>query len=717
MKTKNAIVEEITLKTLSSCMLASAASSSIAIFMSCALAAILFPEKLSLHLSTGIGMALLSTCIFNIIFPLFSSYRGAIGLPTASITCVLSLMATSIMDELGRQTADDVVFYTFWAALILSGLTLGICFFLLGYYRLGNLLRYLPYPVIGGFMTAISLILIQTTLHMLCSKKIGFFDLFYSENILGYLPSVLGAIALLECTKYSNKSYLIGVFLLAATAFFYLVTSPFYSIDELYAKKMLLGPFPDSQLWQPLSLDLIFKCDFSALIHEFPKVIFLLITALIPLLLTENYLEQSFHEDIHFLHDLIYAGIGNFVCLLGGGLPAMPSKTLCSLTAEMKASSRLVGLLTALISACFLSFAADQLSLLPKSVLGILLFYLSFKNLSHWLYDVSWKDLSVISLIMFSFSFWGVFEGLLVSGLCTVFLMLFHQNQNKIIKHCLSGEHYRSYVERPEHLRSLLRERAKSLFIIKLHGYLFFASSTRILDKIQQRLRSEHPLRYLIIDFSELEKIDSTATNSILKVVHLSKEHKFSLIISNLSEDHQKVLQKENLHDIHYFYKLNDALEWSENQLLKEQDSFETLHDQLKRISNKKISALMQHFEKLNLKEGQILIEQGDASNDVYFIESGEVSVQIRLSDGKSILLRKIEPGSVVGEVALYSQTPRSAAVITEKPSIVYKMTRDKLEEIKEQDPQSAALFHEYIAWILAERLTDTNHLLRSLLE
>lgn len=717
MKTKGAIVEEITLKMLSSCMLASLASSSIAIYMSCALAAILFPEKLSLHLSTGIGMALLSTSIFNIVFPLFSSYRGAIGLPTASITCVLSLMASSIMDSLRRQTADDVVFYTFWAALILCGLSLALCFFLLGYYRLGNFLRYLPYPVIGGFMCAISLILILTNLHMLCAKNLGFFDLFAAENIQSYLPSILGALLLIEMTKYSNKSFIIPLFLIATTALFYFLTSPFYTVSDLYAKNMLLGPFPDTVLWQPLSLDLIYQSDYSVLLNEFPKLILLLITALVPLLLTENYLEQSFHEEIHFQHDLIYAGIGNAFCALGGGLPAMPSKTLCSLTAEMKASSRLVGLLTALISACFLSFAADQLSLLPKSVLGILLFYLSFKNLSQWLFDVSWRDLAVISLIMLSLAFWGVFQGLLVALICTVFLMLFHQSEGKIIKHCLSGEHYRSYVERPEHLRSLLRERAKSLFIIKLQGYLFFASSTRVLDKIRQRILAQDPLKYLIIDFAELEKIDSTATNSLLKIIQLSKEHKFSLIVCNLSEEHHNLLQKENLHDIHYFYKLNEALEWSENQLLKEQDSYETLQDQLKRISNKKISALMQHFEKLQLNIGETLIRQGDASNDVFFIESGQVSVQLNLNDGKTILLRKIEPGSVVGEVALYLQTPRSATVITEKPSIVYKMTRAKLDEIKEHDPEAAALFHEYIAWVLAERLTDTNQLLRSLVE
>ena len=70
--------------------------------------------------------------------------------------------------------------------------------------------------------------------------------------------------------------------------------------------------------------------------------------------------------------------------------------------------------------------------------------------------------------------------------------------------------------------------------------------------------------------------------------------------------------------------------------------------------------------------------------------------------------------GTVVGELALYLGLPRSASVVADTATATYRLTAGRLGEMKRDDPQVAAMFHEFMARILAARLLDTNRLLEA---
>jgi SulP family sulfate permease len=70
--------------------------------------------------------------------------------------------------------------------------------------------------------------------------------------------------------------------------------------------------------------------------------------------------------------------------------------------------------------------------------------------------------------------------------------------------------------------------------------------------------------------------------------------------------------------------------------------------------------------------------------------------------------LRTMGPGAVVGELALYLGTPRTASVVTDTPSVVYRLSRQTMDELAETEPALAAALHRLFAMLLAERLADT---------
>jgi SulP family sulfate permease len=59
-----------------------------------------------------------------------------------------------------------------------------------------------------------------------------------------------------------------------------------------------------------------------------------------------------------------------------------------------------------------------------------------------------------------------------------------------------------------------------------------------------------------------------------------------------------------------------------------------------------------------------------------------------------------------VGEIGFYLNQPRTATVIANEPSTIYRWSRQRLKQMERNDPDAAHLFHQSIIRILSERLT-----------
>jgi SulP family sulfate permease len=97
-------------------------------------------------------------------------------------------------------------------------------------------------------------------------------------------------------------------------------------------------------------------------------------------------------------------------------------------------------------------------------------------------------------------------------------------------------------------------------------------------------------------------------------------------------------------------------------------------------------------------------------------VASARCSVELTLNDGTVRRLRRILPGTIVGEVGLYVGGPRSSSVVVEQPGRVYRMTRARFEEMERRDPDLAAALHRFVARLLAGRLATLTRTLEDLL-
>jgi SulP family sulfate permease len=265
-----------------------------------------------------------------------------------------------------------------------------------------------------------------------------------------------------------------------------------------------------------------------------------------------------------------------------------------------------------------------------------------------------------------------------------------------------------------------------------LQGFIFFGTANSLLEQIENRIdRKDLPrLQYLIIDFREVTGLDSTARYSFFKMIKIIQARKFHLVLTHSKVEHPLPGQKQSIADfflrlkargshdseqsISIFSDLDHGLEWCENQILvaaglELEDDRTTLSGMLQALMPEAVSvqSMLKYFEEIQLDAENFLIRQGDPPGAIYFIESGQMTAQIEFSNGQrqSIRLETMRGGHMVGEIGFYLNQPRTAAVVTDTPSTIYRLTREALSEMERNDPEAASLFHQLVIRLISRRL------------
>ena len=109
----------------------------------------IFSGALAPYSSQGIGLILFGNFAACLVIALAGGFRGAISGLSPALVLVMALIG-STMDAGG-----DALFVTTAGALILSAMATGVCCLVIGHFRLSNLVRFIPYPVAGGFVAGI----------------------------------------------------------------------------------------------------------------------------------------------------------------------------------------------------------------------------------------------------------------------------------------------------------------------------------------------------------------------------------------------------------------------------------------------------------------------------------------------------------------------------------------------------------------------------------
>ena len=698
--------------------------------------ALVFSGELAEFTSQGIGFGLLSAAILGIVVALGSSFRGMVATPQDSPAAIMALIAAAVAAGLPATVPREQVFTTVVAAVSLASVLTGVFFFALGSFRLGGLIRFIPYPVIGGFLAGTGWLLVKGSFGVMADVPLGFTQLSTLaqwEVARRWLPGVvLGLLLFVMLRRYSHFLILPGLLLASIGGFYLLLAVSSTPIAEARASGFFLGPFPDGGLWQPLAPDALAAVDWGLIAGQAGSLAAILLVGVVALLLNASGLELAVERDIDLDRELRIGGVANVLSGLGGGLQGFQTLSLSALGHKLCAESRLVGLVSAGMCAATLVLGASVLSFFPKPSLGGLLLFLGLAFLVEWVYDAYFKlprgDYFVVLMILLVIGTVGYLESVGVGIVIAVVLFVVNYSRIDVVKHALSGGDHPSNVERPRRHRRLLQREGERQLILELQGFLFFGTADKLFQQVRRRVAEPErvALRFAVLDFRQVSGLDSSAVLSFVKLKQLAESQDFVLVLAHCSPEISRQLEKGGLADdgarIRGFPELDRAVEWCENQVLQTAGAdlevgARPLVEQLAEVLPALDPDLMlRYFERQEVGAGHYLMRQGEPPEDLFFVESGQVTVQMELDDGSTVRLLTMGAGTVVGEMELCLGQERSASVVTERPSVVYRLTADTLERMERENSTVAAAFFRYISRLMAERLVINNRTLRALL-
>jgi SulP family sulfate permease len=225
-------------------------------------------------------------------------------------------------------------------------------------------------------------------------------------------------------------------------------------------------------------------------------------------------------------------------------------------------------------------------------------------------------------------------------------------------------------------------------------------------------------LCFLVLDFSQVTGIDSSVVLSFRKMNQLVRNNNASIILSGLSEEIRTFLEKSGVLDLeenvfNISSDLDHGVQWCEDKLLEStgvlgKDTHKSIQDQLIEIigDTEIIKWVMNYLEVEELPAGVHLIHQGDSPGAMYFLEDGMVTAQLEIDGEEPRRLNTMQSENLVGEIGFYLGSKRNASVITDTPTTLYRLTTESLNQMESESPQAAALFHKYIANVMAEKLS-----------
>jgi SulP family sulfate permease len=693
---------------------------------SLAIASLIFAGPLSAGLGLGVGVIMVGGAALALVVALRSTLPNSVALVQESTVAILAAaVATATATVAGPAEAKIA---TAVAILGVSSLATGALFWITGRLKLGGLARFMPYPVVAGFLAGSGWLLVDGSMVMLSGHHIGptFLATLGEPGMLTLIvPAVAFAVVLHLCLRRFNHPLTLPLVMVAAGAgFFAVLAAAGVSTEEARG----LGYFPQLADQVGVALptpQMLSSVDWHAVLLAAPTIFSIAALSIIGLMLNISGLELAVGRDIDVNAELKSSGIANLLSGAIGGPSGYVGLGMTILAQKTGARGREAGVATALAMIVGLAAAGSLVFQVPVFLTAGFVLFMGVGMLKEWLVatrrELPRAEWLLVVFILLSIAGIGFLEGLAVGLLVSIALFVFNYARQPVVRLSTSGVEHRSSVDRSSAASRILGRHGDAIEIIQLQGFLFFGSADRMVKHVQRRLTDPKraPLRFLILDFRHVSGLDSAATSGFLKIRRMSEDNGVQVFLTHLSPVIRKTLALAGISlascgTIRLEADIDHALEQAEEAILREQTEHTEeaeLMDHLTAIvgPHPRLRDLLDHMTPISMQAGDVVITAGERADDMFFVARGRLRVEITLPNGRKLRLRTMTAGAIVGEIALYLNQTRTADVIVETAADVFRLSAADLSRLEKEDPEVALLAHRLVAINLSEKLTVAN--------
>lgn len=660
----------------------------------------------------------LCLCLFS---GLSGGTTGMVSSPTGP---TMVLLAGALVTLNNRGYEGESLFLMTALLLFLSGLFQII----IGLSRGGRLIKFIPYPVVAGFMSGSALLMIVSQVQLL---EIEHFRSILDESL--WIPwfsalftffAIILAPRLLPAVPGTVSGLIFG-----SMAFHLLCQVT----GTTYPANWVVGHLPgidDLQLEIPSTIQDI---PWNILL---PASLALSVLSSLDSLLTSVVADVASNRRHNARRELTGQGIGQMLAAVLGGT-AGAGTTGATLAAIHSGGGRWTALFAALIFALVIMLLGPVAELLPVSVLAGIILHVAIvgmieRDMLHWFRNPRSRVDAITAILVTAVT---VTYDLMIAVGVGLLIAIAHFVRAQILAPVV---HRRSTIAQHPSLRRrkrkhrrLLEKHADEILIYELKGNLFFGTIEKLFEEFNQELN--RPVQ-IILDMARVQQVDLTAVKMLQQMAERLHQASGELIFTNvrkgkgLGKKVDKTLRQISPHHsgdypVRTFIDADEAIEYAENRLLtqlgkklkfdqrielRDSDLCQGLPEDVLQV----IESLM---KPVRLNSGDALFRRGDRAAELFVVIQGEIDIQLPYSTHHYKRLAKFGPGSFFGEVVFLKPGPRTADAIAIKQSELLMMDGKGFRKLQETHPQAAIKLIMRLSRELSDRLRWSDSELRRL--
>ena len=674
----------------------------------------IFSGPLASWSSQGIGLMLFGNFAASLIVGLGSSFRGAIAGLSPALVSVMALVGSSMATE------GETLFVTTAVALMLSAVATGLCFALIGWFRLANLVRFIPWPVAGGFVAGIGGVVCRSAMvQMGVDMRWQAIPALLEPSVLWtWVPGAAFGIGLYMGVKRWGNPLITPVSIVLFVAAYHIALAGLgISSHEAQARGLLLRSTIDGNLWPVLQPADLLNVDIAAMAAQLPALLTLVLVALIVVVMNVAGLEMAANQEMDWNREFKACGLASIVAGAGGGTVASLIVPASLRSKLLGASTRITSIIYALVMGGALLLGDGMLELVPIPLVGGILFFAGLGMLDEGLFrsrkQLPWSEYGIIVLIFVVIVGFGLVEGVAAGMVATLVSFTVRLSRVDPVAAHFTARERSSSKARSVPDRAILLEHGSFILAYQLRGYIFFGSVSTLADQLRQSLRGQSHPACLILDFAATSGFDVSAMNVLARFLRSARAAGVQVVLSStpkpLMSGLARNLSPADFEAVWVERSADRALErcedmviraWKQNASGAEEQRtslFDTAADDLQRHLERQarfealVDELRSWLHQRRYAAGEAIAGPGVRNEGLQLLTAGRASSH----EASGTRSRQYSPGDAVWPVDSSSQAAPS--VIADEPCTTMVLTSTARLWLEQHEEQRALHLYQYL--------------------
>ncbi len=672
------------------------------------------------HAQTGFLLGATTAAVASI----FAMLCGGRGPLLSGSTAALALLMSSLLVGLASDprflsaSGEPVIPLLLAFAglgLMLAGVLQGV----VAAVGLGNLVRYVPYPVHAGYMSGVAVLMVAAMLpHLLgLSGARGDMD-WRNMQPLAVVVALTAIWTAMKAPAWMRRVPVYLTALLAATALHHVLAltplagylGPLFNAPEFVWPRLDAVAPVASHIGDGLLGDKIW------LLVEFAVLVALMSS--LQTALASSSVDELTHKRRKSGRELFAQGMANVAVGVIGGLPSSGASSRTVVNLDAGGSTQMSRLIFGVTLLAALSFGLRYMSYLPMAAIAGVFSAAALTLVDAWTRratGVLWRQsirrrvprsLAQSYAVMILVAGITIFVSLAVAiaiGTFVAMVMFIRSNIKPPIRQLVHADRRSSRKVRPAAEAELLRTHGGRVALLELDGALFFGTAEAADEEIE---RLAHSCDQIVLDFERVSEVDASGARVLLRAADTVRRAGKHLLLAGLRprDARMRMIRDMDVHgrlaDAQFFPDADRALEHAEDQLIAklahEPADRPTLqlHETLLGVGLQadELAELASLMTELHFSKGQPVFRRGEAGDAMYVSLRGQIGIWLPAGDekdegGRGRRMVSFAPGVAFGEIGLLEGRARSADAIAEEDAVVLQLSRANYERLAADHP------------------------------